>query len=149
MRLENRSQLVTVCEMGLQVFLNCAGFIRIEPSDTDNNNKYEVLDGTRIHPETYDWPRKMAVDALEYDDVSFCIKYLFYQLFGWPKANFGLMMEKHPHSPNVKIFFILLNLKITRSLVARLGTSTLPSSSLELESFWCRVDVLSHSAIFP
>ena len=67
LRLENRSQLVTVCEMGLQVFLNCAGFIRIEPSES--NDKYEVLDGTRIHPETYDWPRKMAIDALEYDDV--------------------------------------------------------------------------------
>ncbi|XP_065663621.1 transcription elongation factor SPT6 isoform X2 [Hydra vulgaris] len=66
LRLENRSQLVTVCEMGLQVFLNCAGFIRIEPSEA--NDKYEVLDGTRIHPETYDWPRKMAIDALEYDD---------------------------------------------------------------------------------
>lgn len=68
-RLDNRSQLVTVCEMGLQVFLNCAGFIRIEPSEA--NDKYEVLDGTRIHPETYDWPRKMAVDALEYDEVLF------------------------------------------------------------------------------
>ena len=30
----------------------------------------EVLDGSRIHPETYDWARKMAVDALEYDDTA-------------------------------------------------------------------------------
>ena len=30
----------------------------------------EVLDGTRVHPETYEWARKMAVDALEYDDTS-------------------------------------------------------------------------------
>lgn len=30
----------------------------------------DVLDNSRIHPETYDWARKMAVDALEYDDVS-------------------------------------------------------------------------------
>jgi len=28
----------------------------------------EVLDGTRVHPETYEWARKMAVDALEYDE---------------------------------------------------------------------------------
>ena len=28
----------------------------------------EVLDGLRVHPETYDWARKMAVDALEYDE---------------------------------------------------------------------------------
>lgn len=67
-RLDNRSQLVTVCEMGLQVFLNCAGFIRIEPSDA-NDDRYEVLDGTRIHPETYDWPRKMAVDSADDNEV--------------------------------------------------------------------------------
>lgn len=64
--------------MGLQVFLNCAGFIRIEPSEA--NDKYEVLDGTRIHPETYDWPRKMAVDALEYDEVGLIV-YNFLLLF--------------------------------------------------------------------
>jgi transcriptional accessory protein Tex/SPT6 len=29
----------------------------------------EVLDSTRVHPETYEWARKMAVDALEYDEV--------------------------------------------------------------------------------
>lgn len=28
----------------------------------------EILDGSRVHPETYEWARKMAVDALEYDD---------------------------------------------------------------------------------
>ena len=28
-----------------------------------------MLDGSRVHPETYDWARKMAVDALEYDDM--------------------------------------------------------------------------------
>lgn len=28
----------------------------------------EVLDGSRVHPETYEWARKMAVDALEYDE---------------------------------------------------------------------------------
>ena len=32
-------------------------------------NYIEVLDGSRIHPETYEWARKMAVDALEYDEV--------------------------------------------------------------------------------
>lgn len=28
----------------------------------------EILDGSRVHPETYEWARKMAVDALEFDD---------------------------------------------------------------------------------
>ena len=36
-----------------------------------NTDTYvEPLDSTRIHPETYDWARKMAVDALEYDDTA-------------------------------------------------------------------------------
>ena len=30
----------------------------------------EVLDGSRVHPENYEWARKMAVDALEYDDTA-------------------------------------------------------------------------------
>ena len=28
----------------------------------------EVLDGSRVHPETYEWARKMAIDALEIDE---------------------------------------------------------------------------------
>lgn len=65
--LENRSQLVLSHGMGPQVFLNCAGFIKIDTTSIADN--MEILDSTRIHPETYDWARKMAVDALEYDDV--------------------------------------------------------------------------------
>ena len=30
----------------------------------------DVLDGSRVHPEAYEWARKMAVDALEYDDTA-------------------------------------------------------------------------------
>lgn len=29
-----------------------------------------MLDGLRVHPETYEWARKMAVDALEYDETA-------------------------------------------------------------------------------
>ena len=58
--------------MGPKVFLNTAGFIKIDTSGLNDNtvNYIEVLDGSRIHPETYEWARKMAVDALEYDEVS-------------------------------------------------------------------------------
>ena len=38
-------------------------------SFTSDNTYIEVLDSTRAHPETYEWARKMAVDALEYDEV--------------------------------------------------------------------------------
>uniref|UniRef100_A0A146LTI5 Transcription elongation factor SPT6 n=1 Tax=Lygus hesperus TaxID=30085 RepID=A0A146LTI5_LYGHE len=69
-RLENRTQLVTICHMGPKVFINCAGFIKIDTNALgDSTEAYvEVLDGSRVHPETYEWARKMAVDALEYDD---------------------------------------------------------------------------------
>ena len=32
------------------------------------NENVQLLDSTRIHPETYIWATKMAIDALEYDD---------------------------------------------------------------------------------
>uniref|UniRef100_A0A8C6KXY1 SPT6 homolog, histone chaperone and transcription elongation factor n=1 Tax=Nothobranchius furzeri TaxID=105023 RepID=A0A8C6KXY1_NOTFU len=69
-RLENRTQLVTMCHMGPKVFINCAGFIKIDTTSLgDSTDAYiEVLDGSRVHPETYEWARKMAVDALEYDE---------------------------------------------------------------------------------
>lgn len=69
-RLENRTQLVTVCHMGPKLYINCSGFIKIDTNSLgDSTEAYvEVLDGSRVHPETYEWARKMAVDALEYDD---------------------------------------------------------------------------------
>ncbi|XP_077995239.1 transcription elongation factor SPT6-like isoform X2 [Glandiceps talaboti] len=72
MRLENRTQLVTACNMGPKVFINCAGFIKIDTNAMgDSTDSYiEVLDGSRVHPETYEWARKMAVDALEYDEAA-------------------------------------------------------------------------------
>lgn len=68
--LENRNQLVMGCQLGPTVFINCAGFIKIDTTSVgDSSDSYiEVLDSTRIHPETYEWARKMAVDALEYDE---------------------------------------------------------------------------------
>lgn len=54
----------------LQVFMNCAGFIKLDTvAVADMTDSYvEVLDGTRVHPEGYEWARKMAVDALEYEE---------------------------------------------------------------------------------
>eukprot|EP00096_Caligus_rogercresseyi_P013174 TRINITY_DN584_c0_g1_i1.p1 TRINITY_DN584_c0_g1~~TRINITY_DN584_c0_g1_i1.p1 ORF type:complete len:1752 (-),score=659.27 TRINITY_DN584_c0_g1_i1:156-5411(-) len=68
-RLENRQQLVTLCHMGPKVLINCAGFIKIDTTTLGDSEVYlEVLDGSRIHNEAYEWARKMAVDALEYDE---------------------------------------------------------------------------------
>uniref|UniRef100_A0A914VLR4 Suppressor of Ty 6 homolog n=1 Tax=Plectus sambesii TaxID=2011161 RepID=A0A914VLR4_9BILA len=68
--LESRTKLVTLCRMGPKVFMNCAGFIKIDTARVaEKTDSYvEVLDGSRVHPETYEWARKMAVDALEIDD---------------------------------------------------------------------------------
>ena len=68
-RLENRQQLVTLCHMGPKVLINCAGFIKIDTTSLGDSEVYvEILDGSRIHNEAYEWARKMAVDALEYDE---------------------------------------------------------------------------------
>lgn len=74
----NRLFLVTKCSLGRRVFINCAGFIRFDVDnisreiDEDEDNDYEkhteILDSTRIHPEHYEWARKMAIDALEFED---------------------------------------------------------------------------------
>lgn len=69
--LENRTKLVPMCKMGHKVFMNCAGFIKIDTQKvSERTDAYvELLDGSRVHPETYEWARKMAIDALEYDDT--------------------------------------------------------------------------------
>ncbi|KAI1293803.1 Transcription elongation factor SPT6 [Halotydeus destructor] len=71
--LESRTQLIMNCKFGAKVFVNCAGFIKIDTSqlsDTGTDTYIEVLDSTRVHPEAYEWARKMAIDALEYEDES-------------------------------------------------------------------------------
>ena len=34
----------------------------------DESKYTEILDSTRIHPETYEWARKMAIDALDIEE---------------------------------------------------------------------------------
>ncbi|CAH8518604.1 unnamed protein product [Heterobilharzia americana] len=72
--LTNRMQLVTMIEFGPRVVINCAGFIKIDTAsvrDLDADD-VDLLDSTRVHPESYDLAKKMAVDALEYDDTEEC-----------------------------------------------------------------------------
>jgi transcription elongation factor SPT6 len=80
----NRLSLVTKCQLGRRVFINSAGFIKFDvdfiskeiDEDEDSSDKSddamctEPLDSTRIHPETYEWARKMAIDALDFDDTT-------------------------------------------------------------------------------
>ena len=69
--LESRTQLIMNCKFGAKVFINCAGFIKIDTSEIHESTTetyIEVLDSTRVHPEAYEWARKMAIDALEYEE---------------------------------------------------------------------------------
>ncbi|KAI9096504.1 SH2 domain-containing protein [Phlyctochytrium arcticum] len=70
-RLESRAQLVKKGLCGKRVFMNCASFIRIRSRHfATYETNLDVLDDTRVHPEDYDLARKMAADALDYDDAA-------------------------------------------------------------------------------
>ncbi|KAJ6630875.1 transcription elongation factor SPT6 [Mycena sp. CBHHK59/15] len=60
----------------ITIFINAAGFLRISQQEdlkpvkgqANNEPTPDPLDDTRIHPEDYELARKMATDALEYDE---------------------------------------------------------------------------------
>ncbi|BGP16764.1 hypothetical protein JCM10213_002156 [Rhodosporidiobolus nylandii] len=74
--LATRSGLVIHQIMSKNIWVNASGFLRIRQDDlaadlgrdTENEEDPDVLDDTRIHPEDYDVARKMAADAMEYDE---------------------------------------------------------------------------------
>lgn len=67
-----RDQLVGDPEHGIKAavgpkcWLNCVSFLYVVYEATENDTDY--LDNTRIHPEDYDIARKIAADALEFDE---------------------------------------------------------------------------------
>ncbi len=60
-------------KLGPHVAINCAGFIKIDTTAArdlaNSGDNIEILDSMRVHPESYDLARQMAVDALEYDEA--------------------------------------------------------------------------------
>ncbi|GAA5841172.1 hypothetical protein JCM11251_003227 [Rhodosporidiobolus azoricus] len=74
--LATRSGLVMNQIMTKNIWVNASAFLRIRQDDlnadlgrdTENEEDLDVLDDTRIHPEDYDVARKMAADAMEYDE---------------------------------------------------------------------------------
>ena len=62
--LENRAELITKQIVSKNIFMNCASFLRIQGSGKDA----DPLDNTRVHPEDYDLAKKMAGDAMEFDE---------------------------------------------------------------------------------
>lgn len=63
----NRELLVKRDIMTFHVWTNCVSFLKIDQNmllEADEDDVPDALDCTRIHPEDYDFPRKMAADAL-------------------------------------------------------------------------------------
>lgn len=52
-----RRDLIIKCHLGPIVFMNCAGFVKIDTARlTEKTDVYvDLLDGSRVHPETYEW----------------------------------------------------------------------------------------------
>ncbi|KAJ3014283.1 Transcription elongation factor spt6 [Thoreauomyces humboldtii] len=67
-RLDARANLIRNKITGKRIFMNCSSFIRVRERHF-HVGTLDVLDDTRIHPEDYDLARKMAADALDYEDA--------------------------------------------------------------------------------
>lgn len=57
-----REQLKLVKQIGAKTFVQCAGFVRIEPltAGAEAEEKYNPLDSTWLHPESYDLARNIC-----------------------------------------------------------------------------------------
>lgn len=75
--LSSRTNLITSQVMTKNIFMNAAAYLRIPQDELnadlkrntdDDQDKPDILDDTRIHPEDYEVARKMAADAMEYDE---------------------------------------------------------------------------------
>ncbi|KAJ7219342.1 transcription elongation factor SPT6 [Mycena pura] len=89
----NREQFIKAGLLTKTLFINAAGFLRISQQEdlktsrfrADDDHAPDPLDDTRIHPEDYELARKMAMDALEYDEEDVHDKH--------PSWVVGLIME--------------------------------------------------------
>ncbi|KAJ7097816.1 transcription elongation factor SPT6 [Mycena belliarum] len=91
----NREQFIKAGLLTKTLFINAAGFLRISQQEdlnpaklrADDDHAPDPLDDTRIHPEDYELARKMAMDALEYDEEDVQERH--------PSWVVGLIMEDH------------------------------------------------------
>lgn len=56
---KSRDDLKKVKSIGAKTFEQCAGFIRIDSTTANFNGKYNILDSTWVHPESYDLAGKI------------------------------------------------------------------------------------------
>lgn len=70
-QLVSRQQLVKELGMTSVIFINCSGFIKLDTDyliDYYPDEHITPLDSTRIHPQSYGLAKKIASDALDYDE---------------------------------------------------------------------------------
>lgn len=59
----SRNQLLKVARLGQSAFQQCAGFLRITPpAETGRSTRFNPLDSSAVHPESYFVVEKMATD---------------------------------------------------------------------------------------
>lgn len=56
---KSRDDIKKVKSIGAKTFEQCAGFIRIDCTTANLNGKYNILDSTWVHPESYDLTKKL------------------------------------------------------------------------------------------
>lgn len=70
-QLTSRQQLISEAGMTPVIFINCAGFIKLDTEtlkDDFPDESITPLDSTRIHPQSYGLAKKIASDALDYEE---------------------------------------------------------------------------------
>jgi competence ComEA-like helix-hairpin-helix protein len=105
---KSREDLKKVKFIGEKTFVQCAGFIRIEPL-TAGVTKYNLLDSTWVHPESYELAeaimRKCDLSNREIGSASFIDK-----IKRFAATSSSEMLEKYFEEPfeRVNIWFILV-----------------------------------------
>ncbi|CAA7038994.1 unnamed protein product [Microthlaspi erraticum] len=70
----SRKELVNQHGLGKKVFVNAAGFLRIR---SNNNSQFiDVLDDTRIHPESYVLAQELAKDVYDLEDEDDAVEHV-------------------------------------------------------------------------
>lgn len=67
---KSRDELKKVKAIGSKTFEQCAGFIRIDSITANLKGKYNILDSTWVHPESYDIAKKICTKlSLSVNDI--------------------------------------------------------------------------------
>lgn len=70
-QLTSRQQLIKELGMTAVIYINCSGFIKLDTdvlAESYPDEHVTTLDSTRIHPQSYGLAKKIASDALDYEE---------------------------------------------------------------------------------